>query len=163
VDTGTGAQSASVADILVALAGQIRGAMAITHEPMETLVATVHDLQQATQILALGVMDFSDQPARVFADLVNLHNDLSIKSTKSVTAVQFHDRHLQILTHVCDSLAIMAEAIARNHGGLSAGDAAELNARVRAVFDRVKHDGHGAEDDSTTAHAITDGPTIDLF
>jgi hypothetical protein len=148
VDTGTGtaagtaAQSASLADLLGALAGQIRDAMAITHEPMETLVATVHDMQQATQILALGVMDFSGQPARVFEDLVNLHNDLAIKSSKSITAVQFHDRHVQILTRVCDSLSFMADAIARNHGALSAADAAELDARVQAV---------------------TGEPTIDIF
>jgi hypothetical protein len=166
LDTNPAGQSASAAALLNVLAEQIRCAMAGTQEPMQTLVATVHDMQEATRILALGIMDFSDQPARVFEDLMTLHNDLSNKSAKSITAVQFHDRHVQVLTRVCAGLSFMADAMSGNDDALSASDWAEINVRVRGmlgmeqnrdVFDRVSDGSDGSDD------AMTHGPTIDIF
>jgi len=161
-------QSSGLVTILVVLAGQLRGAMEATHAPMAILVNTAHELGKITEVLASSVMDFSDQPKRVFNDLMTLHGELHVKSTAAVTAVQFHDRHIQMLTHVCSSLSFIADAMLRNQGSLSAADWGELSARIRsmlsmeqerALFDRSAQGGTAAADPSATPAM----PAVDIF
>ena len=66
-------------DSLVALLGvitsQIEVALNETAAPASTLVEAVHSMSGATQTIAQCLADFSGSPARVFQDLMLLHDD----------------------------------------------------------------------------------------
>src|ERR1700689_1461189 len=101
-----------LAGLLAIMSAQIEGAMHETDAPAATLVETAHSMNGATQIIARCLSDFSGSPARVFGDLMLLHDDLHSRAGKAASAIQFHDRLVQSLTHVCSSLSRLAEFMA---------------------------------------------------
>jgi hypothetical protein len=131
-------------DNLVALLGvitsQIEVALNETGAPASTLVEAVHSMSGATQTIAQCLADFSGSPARVFQDLMLLHDDLHSRAGKAGAAIQFHDRLVQSLTHVCSSLSRIAEFMSSNSAPRSAAEWNELKERVRAA----QHQGSGA-------------------
>jgi len=131
-------------DNLVALLGvitsQIEVALNETGAPAQTLVEAVHSMSGATQTIAQCLADFSGSPARVFQDLMLLHDDLHSRAGKAGAAIQFHDRLVQSLTHVCSSLSRIAEFMSSNSAPRSAAEWNELKERVRAA----QHQGSGA-------------------
>ena len=131
-------------DSLVALLGvitsQIEVALNETAAPASTLVEAVHSMSGATQTIAQCLADFSGSPARVFQDLMLLHDDLHSRAGKAGAAIQFHDRLVQSLTHVCSSLSRIAEFMSSNSAPKSAAEWNDLKERVRAA----QHQGSGA-------------------
>ena len=95
----------------------------------------------ATQIIARCLADFSGSPARVFQDLMLLHDDLHSRAGKAVAAIQFHDRLVQSLTHVCSSLTRLADFMSSGGAPKSAAEWNELKERVQAA----QHQGSGAD------------------
>jgi hypothetical protein len=138
-----GSQSQGLDDIvslLSVITSQIETALHETNAPAATLVETAHSLSSATQIVARCLFDFSGSPARVFQDLMLLHDDLHSRAGKAVTAIQFHDRLVQSLTHVCSSLAHIARVVSSDSLRQSAVEWLELKERVRDA----QHQGGGA-------------------
>lgn len=132
------ASSAAQRDELVAMLGviasQIQSAMQETDAPATTLVETAHSLTKATQTVATCLFDFSGSPARVFQDLMVLHDDLHSRAGKAATAIQFHDRLAQCLTHVCSNLTYLAEFLASSDKPKTAAEWAQLRERVRSTY-----------------------------
>jgi len=62
-----------------------------------------------------------------------LHDDLHTRAGRAVTAVQFHDRLVQCLTHVCSSLSYLAEFISSGSGPKSDAEWNELRECVRGI------------------------------
>jgi hypothetical protein len=124
-------QSSAVA-LLRVITAQIETALQETNAPATTLVETAHSMTDATQTLARCIADFSGSPVRVFQDLMVLHDDLHARSGKAVAAIQFHDRLVQSLTHVCSSLSRLAEFISSG-SPKTAAEWSELTERVRAA------------------------------
>jgi hypothetical protein len=124
-------------DELVAMLGvitsQIEAALHETDAPAAVLVETTHSLGKATETLAKCIFDFSGSPVRVFQDLMVLHDDLHSRSGRAMSAIQFHDRLVQCLTHVCGSLTCLAEFISATNGPRSAADWKDLRERVRGI------------------------------
>jgi hypothetical protein len=122
-----------LATMLAAMSAQIDAALRESDAPAATLVETAHAMGQATQTIAKSLFDFSGSPARVFQDLMMLHDDMHARSTKAATAIQFHDRLVQCLTHVSAGLSLMAEFV--SHGGArSAEDWNKLRDRIRGLM-----------------------------
>jgi len=132
-------------DNLVALLGiitsQIEVALQESNAPASTLVQAVHSMSGATQTIAQCLADFSGSPARVFQDLMLLHDDLHSRAGKAGAAVQFHDRMVQSLTHVCSSLTRLADFMSSDGAPKSAAEWNELKERVQAA----QHQGSGAD------------------
>ena len=122
-----------LAGLLAIMSAQVEAAMHETNAPAETLVETAHAMHTATEILAKSLFDFAGSPARVFQDLMMLHDDMHARATKAATAIQFHDRLVQCLTHVSTSLAYVAEFVT-SAGPKSAADWDELRERMRALL-----------------------------
>ncbi|MGB6310178.1 MAG: hypothetical protein WBF89_20535 [Steroidobacteraceae bacterium] len=124
-------------DHLVAMLGvissQIEAALHETDAPAAVLVETAHSISKATETLAKCIFDFSGQPVRVFQDLMVLHDDLHARSGRATSAIQFHDRLVQCLTHVCASLTCLSEFISTSKGPRSAAEWNELRERVRGI------------------------------
>jgi hypothetical protein len=78
-----------LATMLSAMSAQIDAALRESDAPATTLVETAHAMGQATQTIAKSLFDFSGSPARVFQDLMLLHDDMHARSTKAATAIQF--------------------------------------------------------------------------
>ena len=57
-----------------------------TDAPAATLVETAHAMGKATQTITRCLFDFSGSPARVFQDLMVLHDDLHTRASKAATA-----------------------------------------------------------------------------
>jgi hypothetical protein len=134
-----------LAAMLSVMSAQIDGALRESEAPAATLVETAHAMGQATQTIAKSLFDFSGSPARVFQDLMLLHDEMHARSTKAATAIQFHDRLVQCLTHVSAGLSVMAEFVSGG-GARSAEDWSEVHERIRglmsmegerAMFDRL--------------------------
>ena len=56
------------------------------------------------------------------------------RSVKPLTAIQFHDRLAQCLTHVCSNLTYLAEFLASSDKPKSAAEWAQLRERVRSTY-----------------------------
>jgi hypothetical protein len=123
-------QNEELTAMLRVITSQIQSAMHETDAPATTLVETAHSLAKATQTVATCLFDFSGQPARVFQDLMVLHDDLHSRAGKAATAIQFHDRLVQVLTHVCSNLTYLSEFMASDKTK-SAAEWAQLRDRVR--------------------------------
>jgi hypothetical protein len=117
--------------MLGVIASQIQSALRETDAPAATLVDTAHSLTKATQVVATCLFDFSGSPARVFQDLMVLHDELHSKAGKAATAIQFHDRLAQCLSHVCSNLTYLAEFMAAGDKAKTPADWAQLRDRVR--------------------------------
>ncbi len=133
-------QTDNVVALLGIITSQIEAALHETDAPASTLVEAVHSMSGATQIIAQCLADFSGSPARVFQDLMLLHDDLHSRSGRAGAAIQFHDRLVQSLTHVCSSLSRLAEFMSSDSAPKSAAEWNELKERVRAA----QHQGSGA-------------------
>ena len=132
-------QTDNIVSLLEVITSQVEGAMHETDAPAATLVEAAHSMSEATQIIARCLSDFSGSPARVFGDLMLLHDDLHSRAGKATSAIQFHDRLVQSLTHVCSSLSRLAEFMASASAPRSAAEWNELKERVRAA----QHQGSG--------------------
>jgi hypothetical protein len=130
----------NVVELLGVITSQIEVALHETDAPASTLVEAVHSMSGATQIIAQCLADFSGSPARVFQDLMLLHDDLHSRAGRAGAAIQFHDRLVQSLTHVCSSLSRIAEFMSSDSAPRSAAEWNELKERVRAA----QHQGSGA-------------------
>ena len=119
--------------MLGVIASQIQSAMHETDGPATTLVETAHSLTKATETVAKCLFDFSGSPARVFQDLMLLHDDLHSRAGRAATASQFHDRLAQCLTHVCSNLTYLSEFLASGNTPKTEADWAELRERVRST------------------------------
>jgi hypothetical protein len=124
---------AELVSMLGVIASQIQAALHETDAPARTLVETAHSLTKATQTVATSLFDFSGSPARVFQDLMVLHDDLHSQAAKAATAIQFHDRLVQGLTHVCANLNFLAEFMRADTGEKTPADWAQLRERVRST------------------------------
>lgn len=120
-----------LAGMLAILSAQIEAAMHETDAPAGTLVETAHAMNSATETLAKSLFDFGSAPARVFQDLMVLHDEMHARATKAATAIQFHDRLVQCLTHVSASLTFVAEFVASG-GAKTAADWDNLRDRLRS-------------------------------
>jgi hypothetical protein len=158
MDNQTASASSVQRDELVSMlrviATQIQSAMQETDGPATTLVETAHSLAKATQTVATCLFDFSGSPARVFQDLMMLHDDLHSRAGKAATAIQFHDRLAQCLTHVCSNLSYLAEFMASSDTPKTPAEWALLRERVRSthsmeeerkLFDRLNSAGSPEE------------------
>jgi hypothetical protein len=112
-------QIESLVSMLGIISAQIENALRETDAPAAILVETAHTMSTATQTIARCLFDFSGSPARVFQDLMVLHDDMHTRSSKAVTAIQFHDRLVQCLTHACSSLTYLAQFMASGSGAKS--------------------------------------------
>lgn len=133
-------QTENIVSLLGVIASQIERALHETNAPASTLVEAAHSMSGATQIIARCLADFSGSPARVFQDLMLLHDDLHSRAGKAAAAIQFHDRLVQSLTHVCSSLSRLSEFISSDGAPTSATEWNELKERIRAA----QHQGSGA-------------------
>lgn len=115
------------------LGSQIEAALRETDAPAATLVETAHSMTKATQTIAACLFDFAGSPARVFQDLMMLHDDLHARSAKAAAAIQFHDRLVQCLTHVCSNLTYLAEFVSCSTGPKSEAEWDELRDRIRSL------------------------------
>lgn len=123
----------NLAGMLAIISAQIDAALRESNAPAATLVETAHAMGQATQTIAKGLMDFSGSPARVFQDLMMLHDDMHARATKAATAIQFHDRLVQCLTHVSAALTMISEFVA-DAGPKAAADWSTLRDRIRDLL-----------------------------
>jgi hypothetical protein len=168
-------QTENLVSMLGVISAQIEAALRETDAPAAILVETAHSMSTATQTIARCLFDFSGSPARVFQDLMVLHDDMHTRSGKAVTAIQFHDRLVQCLTHVCSSLTYLAQFMASGAVAKSDAQWSELRQRVReihsmeqerALFDLLA--GSGSADEKQTAMAGRPGSTngageVELF
>ncbi|MGO9992036.1 MAG: hypothetical protein ACLPTF_05930 [Steroidobacteraceae bacterium] len=166
-------QTEKIVSMLGAISSRIEAALIETNAPAATLAETAHSMRNATQTLTRCLFDFSGSPARVFQDLMVLHDEFHTQASKAVTAAQFHDRLVQSLTHVCCSLSYLAEFISSSTAPKSQAEWDQLHERVRGILsmerERVLHDllSRGASPDEKQA-AIEDhqgsGPgKVELF
>ncbi len=132
--------SDNVVELLGVITSQIKVALHESDAPASTLVEAVHSMSGATQIIAQCLADFSGSPARVFQDLMLLHDDLHSRAGRAGAAIQFHDRLVQSLTHVCSSLSRLAEIMSSSSTPKSEAEWNELKERIRAA----QHQGSGA-------------------
>lgn len=132
-DTLPSPQTDKLVAMLGVIAAQIEAALHETDAPAATLVEAAHSMNTATQTIARCLFDFSGSPVRVFQDLMVLHDDLHTRAAKATTAVQFHDRLVQNLTHVASSLSYLATFISSSSGAKSTAEWDELAERVRAI------------------------------
>jgi ABC-type transporter Mla subunit MlaD len=126
-------RAGNLADMLAVMSAQIDAALLESNAPAATLVETAHAMGQATQTIAKGLMDFSGSPARVFQDLMMLHDDMHARATKAATAIQFHDRLVQCLTHVSAALTMMSDFVADGRPK-AADDWSTLRDRIRDLL-----------------------------
>jgi hypothetical protein len=126
-------QTEDLVSMLGAIRSQIEAALHETDAPAAVLVETAHSVGKATETLARCIFDFSGSPVRVFQDLMVLHDDLHARGAQATSAVQFHDRLVQCLTHVCGSLSFLAEFMQSCDGPRSAAEWSELRERVRGI------------------------------
>jgi hypothetical protein len=134
-------QRDNIVELLGIITSQVEVALHETDAPASTLVEAVHSMSGATQTIAQCLADFSGSPARVFQDLMLLHDNLHSRAGKAGAAIQFHDRLVQSLTHVCASLSRIAEFMSSDSAPKSAAEWNELKQRVRAA----QHQGSGAD------------------
>jgi hypothetical protein len=132
-ETLHGQQTDQLVSMLGVIASQIEAALHQTDAPAATLVETAHSMGNATQTIARCLFDFSGSPARVFQDLMVLHDDLHARAGKAATAIQFHDRLVQCLTHVCSNLSYLAEFISSGGGPKSVAEWDGLRERIRGI------------------------------
>ena len=131
----------NIVELLGIILSQVKVALHETDAPASTLVEAVHSMSGATQVIAQCLADFSGSPARVFQDLMLLHDDLHSRAGKAGAAIQFHDRLVQSLTHVCSSLSGIAEFMSSDSAPRTAAEWNELKERVRAA----QHQGSRAD------------------
>jgi hypothetical protein len=157
-----------LAAMLAVMAVQIDAALQESNPPAATLVETAHALGKATETVARCLLDFSGSPARVFQDLMILHDDMHARTAKAATAIQFHDRLVQCLTHVCASMNLISELLTSG-GTLRSADWDKLQDRIRGtlsmeqereLFDLLSG---GAAPDSPAAKAHDAAGKIELF
>jgi hypothetical protein len=134
-------QRENIVELLGIITSQVEVALHETDAPASTLVEAVHSMSGATQTISQCLADFSGSPARVFQDLMLLHDNLHSRAGKAGAAIQFHDRLVQSLTHVCASLSRIAEFMSSDSAPRSAAEWNELKQRVRAA----QHQGSGAD------------------
>src|SRR5580704_18000836 len=84
-------QRDNVVALLGIITSQIEVALQESNAPASTLVQAVHSMSGATQTIAQCLADFSGSPARVFQDLMLLHDNLASRAGKAGAAIQFHD------------------------------------------------------------------------
>jgi hypothetical protein len=158
-----------LAAMLAVMSAQIEAAVHESNAPAATLAEAAHAMGQATQTIAKGLMDFSGSPTRVFQDLMMLHDDMHVRSSKAVSAIQFHDRLVQHLTHVSASLTMMAEFVSDGRSR-SADEWNKLRDRIRALlnmegeralFDRLS--GTAEPDGRGDVARAADDSKVELF
>ena len=156
-----------LASMLAVMAVQIDAAVQESNAPATTLVETAHALGKATETVAQCVFDFSGSPARVFQDLMMLHDDMHSRAAKAAAAIQFHDRLVQCLTHVSASLNYVSEFLASGEE-MKPARWDSLQARIRStlsmeqereLFDLL----NGGTADSKPAKANDEEGKIELF
>ena len=130
-DAATLQTTDNLVSTLRVMASQIQAALHETEAPAATLVESVDTLAKATQTVARCLFDFSGSPARVFQDLMVLHDELHARAAKAATAIQFHDRLNQSLMHVCSALTYLAEIVSSGNGPKSAAEWNALRERIR--------------------------------
>ena len=123
----------TLASMLGVVTSQIEAALHETDAPATTLVETAHAMGKATEVVAWCLFDFAKSPTRVFQDLMVLHDDLHARAAKAATAIQFHDRLVQCLTHVCASLTHLAEFTGSGNGPKSPEEWRALRERIRGI------------------------------
>lgn len=123
----------SLESMLGIIISQIRAALDETNAPAGILVETAHSMGKATEIVARCLFDFSKAPTRVFQDLMVLHDDLHARAAKAATAIQFHDRLIQCLTHVCSSLTYLGEFAASGSEQKTPAEWNALRERIRSL------------------------------
>jgi hypothetical protein len=134
-------QRDNMIELLGIITSQVEVALHETNAPASTLVEAVHSMSGATQTIAQCLADFSGSPARVFQDLMLLHDNLASRAGKAGAAIQFHDRLVQSLTHICASLSRITEFMSSDGAPRSAAEWNELKQRVRAA----QHQGSSAD------------------
>jgi hypothetical protein len=171
----TPSQNDELVAMLGVIAAQIQSALRETDAPATTLVETAHSLAKATQTVASCLFDFSGSPARVFQDLMVLHDELHSRAGKAATAIQFHDRLAQCLSHVCSNLTYLAEFMAASDKHKTPADWAQLRDRVRsthsmeeerALFDQLNSAGSTNEQQQTVDKhrgAVGGAGKVELF
>jgi hypothetical protein len=120
--------------MLAMISSQVQATLDETNAPAALLVDTAHTVGGAAQTVARCLFELSGSPALMFEELVTLQSNLHERSGNAATAVQFHDRLVQSLSHVCTSLTYLAEFLQRNEGRTGAPDWSDLHARIRSVF-----------------------------
>jgi hypothetical protein len=167
-------QTDNVVSLLGVIASQIEAALLETNAPAATLVQTAHSLTSATQTIARCLFDFSGSPARVFQDLMVLHDHLDSQAGKASTAIQFHDRLVQCLTHVCSSLSQLTNFMSSDSAPKSAAEWNELKERVRGIHSMEQEqrasgdllNGGSPSDEKQTAmaqHQASGAGKVELF
>src|ERR1700760_2904447 len=156
-----------LAALLGIMSAQIDAAVHETDTPVATLVETAHAMSSATQTLAKGLFDFSGNPARVFQDLMLLHDSMHARSIKAASAIQFHDRLVQSLTHVSTSLKFISEFISTG-AAKSPEDWNALGERIRGLlsmeYERALYDEMSGEPSGPTfGKKAGSAGTVELF
>ena len=155
-----------LSSLLGIMSAQIDAAVQETDTPVAALVETAHAMSSATQTLAKGLFDFSGNPARVFQDLMVLHDNMHARSIKAASAIQFHDRLVQSLTHVSTSLKYISDFIS-TPGAKSNDDWKALGDRIRALlsmeYERALYDSLSGEATTDSSDKKGSAGTVELF
>ena len=126
-----------ISALLGIIAAQIDAAMRETDPPATTLVELAYSTNTAAQTVAKCLFDFAGSPAKVFQDMMVLHDDLHARAAKAATATQFHDRLSQNLMHIVTSLNFLA-AFMLKPGAKTPAEWSELNDRIRKIHSMEK-------------------------
>ena len=146
--TGSGAEAASAGTAppagddreLVAILGlaasQIEVAVREGEAPVATLGASVGALDAAAAVLdgCLGQLPEGPGTADVRHLLEAQRDALRHRARDATVALQFHDRLVQRLTHVRDSLAALGAFVGSHARGGSAADWDGLRLRIRSQY-----------------------------
>lgn len=132
-----GTERERISALLGIIAAQIDAAMRETDPPATTLVELAYSTNTAAQTVAKCLFDFAGSPAKVFQDMMVLHDDLHARAAKAATATQFHDRLSQTLMHIITSLNFLA-AFMLKPGAKTPAEWNELNDRIRKIHSMEK-------------------------
>jgi hypothetical protein len=160
-------ETEQIVSMLGVVSSQIAAALQESNAPAAILVETAHSLSKATETVARCVFDFSGSPTRVFQDLMVLHDEMHARAAKAATAIQFHDRLVQCLTHVCGTLTYLSEFLASGSDSKSVAEWETLRERVRGIHsmeqERVLFDllsSNASEEEKQSAIASHRGGTV---
>jgi hypothetical protein len=135
------AQPTSERERIVAMLGiisqQIEAAMRETDGPATTLVELAHHTGKSAQTVAKCLFDFAGSPARVFQDLMVLHDEMHARHNRAASATQFHDRLTQAMQHVVSSIGHLAAFMAKP-GAKTAAEWGELNDKIKQMHSMEK-------------------------
>lgn len=149
--------------ILGLSASQIEVALREAETPVATLGRTVATLDAASAVIdgCLGQLPDSSDCDDVRGLLTAQRDALRHRAQEAAVALQFHDRLVQRLTHVRDSLAALGEFVVANEDEATHPDWSGLRSRIREQYsmehERVMFDllVSGATPDQVL-HALSD-------